>query len=224
MENGISALLSNDPDFERLIQKKKFSWSQNDAFLHTLYENLKTRPYYQEYMAREGRSLQEDAALWKRIFAEEFEDDESLAAILEDLSIHWADDLAYALGTCIRSLEELGRSGRWKYPELYQSDSRDFVRALLSASYGRFSELYTLVAASVPQWDRERLFTTDIILIAMGVTEAETFPEIPVKVTINEYVEISKYYSTPKSRSFVNGLLDRLIKDRMQQGIINKSV
>lgn len=222
--NGVSALLSRDPDFERLLQKKKFSWSQNDAFLHTLYETLKTRPYYQEYMARQGQSLQEDVALWKRIFTEEFEDDESLAAILEDLSIHWADDLGYALGTCIRSLEDIGKSGRWTYPELYQSDSRDFVRALLSASYGRYPELSAQIAASVPQWDRERLFITDIILIAMGVTEAETFPEIPVKVTINEYVEISKYYSTPKSRSFVNGLLDRLIKDRMQQGIIQKTV
>ena len=223
-ENGVSALLSKDPDFERLLQKKKFSWSQNDAFLHTLYETLKTRPYYQEYMAREGQSLKEDVALWKRIFAEEFEDDASLAAILEDLSIHWADDLGYALGTCIRSLEDIGRNARWNYPELCQSDSREFVRSLLSASYGRYPELSALIAESVPQWDRERLFVTDIILIAMGVTEAETFPEIPVKVTINEYVEISKYYSTPKSRSFVNGLLDRLIKDRMQQGIIQKTV
>ena len=91
---------------------------------------------------------------------------------------------------------------------------RDFVHKLVTASYGRFSEYSALVAGSVSKWDRDRLYTTDTVLIVMGLTEAETFPEIPVKVSINEYVEISKYYSTPKSRGFVNGLLDRLIKEK----------
>ena len=236
VENGISALLEKDPDFQRLVEKKKFSWEQNDAFIHNLYETLKTREYYQAYMAEEETSLAKDAALWKDIFANEFEDDEALASILEDASILWTDELPYALNVCIGSLEEMGRTGRWSYPPLYQSDiltargktgvdsDRDFVRALVTATYGRLKEYNALVAGSVSKWDRDRLYTTDILLIAMGLAEAETFPEIPVKVTINEYVEISKYYSTPKSHGFVNGLLDRLVKERMAQGIINKSL
>jgi len=234
VRNGVSALLEQDPDFQKLLEKKKFSWAQNDVFVHELYERLKTRPYYRDYMAAETTSLKEDAALWKHVFEEELEDDEALAAILEDLSIHWADDLPYALGTCIRSLDEIGRLGRWNYPPLYQSDilaaqgkqvepDRDFVRKLLTAAYGRFEAYNSLIASSVSKWDRDRLYTTDIVLIAMGLAEAETFPGIPLKVTINEYVEISKYYSTPKSRGFVNGLLDRLIKDRQAQGLIIKN-
>ena len=222
--NGISALLDQDPDFQKLLEKKKFSWTQNDAFLHTLYETLKSRSYYQDYMNDEACSLKKDAALWQQVFTEELEDDESLSTILEDLSIHWADDLPYVLGCCIRSLEEMGRTGRWNLPALYQTDSHEFVRSLLTATYGRYQEYYNLIAQSVSKWEQDRLYTTDIILIAMGLAEAETFPEIPVRVTINEYVEISKYYSTPKSRSFVNGLLDRLIKDRMEKGIIRKTV
>ncbi|HAC41582.1 MAG TPA: transcription antitermination factor NusB, partial [Rikenellaceae bacterium] len=101
---------------------------------------------------------------------------------------------------------------------------RDFVRALVTATYGRLKEYDALIAGSVSKWDRDRLYTTDIVLIAMGLAEAETFPGIPVRVTINEYVEISKYYSTPKSHGFVNGLLDRLIKERMASGIIKKNV
>ncbi|MBO4633927.1 MAG: transcription antitermination protein NusB [Bacteroidales bacterium] len=235
VQNGVSALLEQDPDFARLTEKKKISWAQNDAYLYALYERLKTRPYYQDYMASESSSLKEDAALWKCIFEEEFEDDPELAAILEDLSIFWADDLAYALGTCIRSLDEIGRQGRWNYPPLYQSeimeaqgrpadDDRAFVRSLVTAAYGRFSAYNSLIAASVSKWDQDRLYTTDIVLIAMGLAEAETFPEIPIRVTINEYVEISKYYSTPKSRGFVNGLLDRLIKERQAQGLIKKTI
>jgi len=222
--NGISALLEEDPDFRKLLEKKKFSWAQNDAFLHTLYETLKNRPYYQDYMKDEAPSLQKDAALWQRLYTEELEDDETLATILEDLSIHWADDLPYVLGCCIRSLEEMGRTGRWNLPALYQADSHDFVRSLLTAAYGRYQAYYNLVAQSVSKWEQDRLYTTDIVLIAMGLAEAETFPEIPVRVTNNEYVEISKYYSTPKSHGFVNGLLDRLIKERMASGIIKKNV
>ena len=236
VNNGVSALLEKDPDFLRLIEKKKFSWEQQDAFIHNLYETLKTREYYTAYMADEKTSLAADATLWKDIFANEFEDDEALSAILEDSSIHWADELPYVLNTCINSMDEIARTGRWSFPPLYQSDiltargktgvdsDRDFVRSLVTATYGRLKEYDALIAGSVSKWDRDRLYTTDIVLIAMGLAEAETFPAIPVRVTINEYVEISKYYSTPKSHGFVNGLLDRLVKERMAQGIINKSL
>ena len=224
VENGISALMENDPDFQKLTEKKKFSWAQNDAFLNKLYEILKTRPYFQAYMDDPERSLAKDAALWKDVFEQELEDDQDLASILEDISIHWADDLGYVLGCCIRSLDEMGKSARWNYPPLYQADAGDFARTLLSATYGRLKEYSDLIASSVSKWDQDRLYTTDIILIAMGLAEAETFPEIPLRVTINEYVEISKYYSTPKSRSFVNGLLDRLVKERMAKGLIDKKV
>ncbi len=224
VRNGIAALLEQDPDFQKLLEKKKLSWDQNDAFVHTLYENLKTRLYYQAYMQDPEQSIVKDAALWKQVFENEFEDDETLWTILEDLSIHWSDDLPYVLGCVVRSLEEMGRTGRWTYPPLYQSDAHEFIRSLLTAAYGRYAEYYDLIAGSVSKWDQDRLYTTDIVLISMGLAEAETCPDIPLRVTINEYVEISKYYSTPKSRGFVNGLLDRLIKDRMAKGIINKTV
>ena len=225
VRSGISALLEQDPDFNRLLEKKKISWANNDALVNALYETLKTRSYFQEYLKADESTLQEDARLWQRIFQEEFEDNEALAAILEDSSIFWADELAYVLGTCIRSLEEMGRTGRWNLPPLYQSEilsaqgktvdsDRDFVRKLVTAAYGRYAQYSNLVAESVSKWDQDRLYITDTVLIVLGLTEAETFPEIPVKVSINEYVEISKYYSTPKSRGFVNGLLDRLVKEK----------
>lgn len=234
VRNGVSALLEGDPDFTRLTEKKKISWAQQDAFLSELYNRVRSRQYFIDYMASEASSIKEDAALWKCVFEEEFEDDPALAAILEDASIYWADDLAYALGTCLRSLDEIGRLGRWSFPPLYQSDiliaqgreassDDEFVKKLLTTAYGRFAEYNSLIAGSVSKWDRDRLYTTDIVLIAMGLAEAEAFPDIPVKVTINEYVEISKYYSTPKSRGFVNGILDRLIKQREADGIIVKN-
>ena len=225
VNNRVSALLEADADFQRLMEKKKFSWEQNDVFLHSLYETIKSRPFYMEYMAATEDSLSRDVALWKHVFEEELEDNEALSAILEDQSIYWSDDLSYALLACLRSLDGIAVYNRWTYPPLYQSeqlsaqgkkveDDRKFVHSLVTAAYGRYKEYYDLIAGSVSKWDRDRLYTTDIVLIAMGLAESATFPEIPLKVTINEYVEISKYYSTPKSRGFVNGLLDRLLKEK----------
>ena len=234
VQNALAPLLAEDPDFQKLLERKKLSWDQDDALVHDLYESIKTRSYYAAYMADPEISLAQDIRLFKKVFEAEFEDNDALWQILEDRSIYWTDDLPYALTHVIRSLDEIAATGRWELPPLYQSDilaakgkpvdsDRDFARRLLTAAFGRFGEYYDKVAGSVRGWDRDRLFTTDIVLIAMGLAEAETFPEIPVKVTINEYVEISKYYSTPKSSSFVNGLLDRLIKESAAEGRVQKT-
>ena len=103
-----------------------------------------------------------------------------------------------------------------------ESDKR-FVHRLLQTSYAGYEKYSAMVAESVTGWEKERLFSTDVVLIAMGLAEAVAFPEIPVKVTLNEYVEIAKFYGTPKSRSFVNGLLDRLIVRLTEEGTIAKT-
>ena len=195
-----------------------------DAFLYKLYATIRTKDYFRAYMENPGTSLEEDVALFIRIFEEEFEDSPELASILEDMSIWWNDDLAYALNLCCQSLEKLAKGSRWTLPPLYKSTAdADFVTKLLTAAmsgYGRYSEM---VASHTSDWEQDRLFATDVALIAMGLAEAVTFPEIPVKVTINEYVEISKFYSTPRSRSFVNGLLDKLIGEMDAEGLVVKS-
>ena len=234
VRNALAPLLAEDPDFQKLLERKKLSWEGGDVFVHNLYETLKTRSWYADYMADPEISLAQDVRLFQKIYENEFEDDEALSQLLEERSLYWSDDLPYALACVIRSLDEVARTGRWDLPPLYQSEilaakgkpvdsDRDFVRRLLTAAFGGFGAYYDKVAGSVQGWDRERLFVTDIVLIAMGLAEAETFPEIPVKVTINEYVELSKYYSTPKSRSFVNGILDRLIKESAAEGRVDKA-
>ena len=100
---------------------------------------------------------------------------------------------------------------------------QDSVTRLLTTSYACYDKYFPLVASSTDQWKEDRLFTTDTVLIVMGLAEAKAFPDLPLRVTINEYVEISKYYSTPKSRQFVNGLLDTLAKKLIEEGEIVKT-
>lgn len=218
--NRIAPLLADDPDFCKIISRKRLSWEQHDALLRRLYETIRTRKYFRDYLDSGESSLKEDAKLWVRIFEREFEDNEGLSEILEEMSIYWNDDLGYALSWCCRTLRSLGDGDRWSLPPLYQSslsgkenysDDRQFSLSLLRTAYNGLERFSANVAELTPKWNRDRLCTTDLVLIACGEAEAEAFPDTPVRIIINEYVEISKYYSTPDSSSFVNGLLDRLI-------------
>ena len=230
-DNALAKLLDADPDFQKIFNKKKFSWQQYDLFLKKVMTSVAGKQYYADYMASPVTGLAEDCKLFTRIFEEEFVDSEELEKILEDKSIYWNDDLGYSLTWCCKTLKSFAKGERWELPALYQSEmmtgegvesDKLFVRRLLQASFTGFEKYSAMVAENVSGWEKERLFSTDVVLIAMGLAEAVTFPTIPVKVTINEYVEISKFYGTPKSRSFVNGILDRLVQNLVNEGAVNK--
>lgn len=230
-ENALAKLLDEDADFQKVYKKKKFDWTQYDLFLKKVMNSIVSKEYYAEYMASEKRSLAEDCKLFTRIFEEEFVDSEELERILEDKSLYWNVDLAYSLTWCCKTLKNLAKGESWSLIPLYQSElltgegvesDKLFVRKLLQASFAGYEKYSAMVAESVSGWEKERLFSTDVVLIVMGLAEAVTFPSIPVKVTMNEYVEISKFFGTPKSRSFVNGLLDKLVQQLVNEGQINK--
>ena len=230
-DNALAKLLDADVDFQKVYKKKKFSWDQYDLFLKKVLNSIQSKEYYAEYMASEKRSLAEDCKLFTRIYEEEFVDSEELDQILEDKSLYWNDDLAYSLTWCCKTLKGFAKGESWSLLPLYQSEMMAgsdvesdlaFVRKLLQSAFAAYDRYSALVSESVTGWEKDRLFSTDMVLIVMGLAEAASFPTIPVKVTINEYVEISKFYGTPKSRSFVNGLLDRLIQKLADEGQVAK--
>lgn len=230
-DNALAKLLDGDVDFQKTIAKKKYSWAQYDLLLKKVMTSVASKEYYKEYMQSGQSSLAEDCKLFTKIFEEEFVDSDELEMILEEKSLHWNDDLAYALTWCCRTFKSFADGESWKLPALYQSEmmkgpevesDKLFVTRLLQHSFAGYEKYSAMVAESVTGWEKERLFSTDVILIVMGLAEAVNFPSIPVKVTINEYVELSKYYGTPKSRAFVNGLLDRLIQQLANEGQIVK--
>ncbi len=230
-DNALAKLIAEDVDLNKLLAKKKYSWGQYDLILKKVMTSVASKEYFQNYMESDKMSLAEDCKLFTKIFEEEFVDLEELEMMLEEKSLYWNDDLAYALTWCCRSFKDFAAGKSWSMLPLYQSDMLEgpdvesdnrFVHKLLQSSYAAYEKYAAMVADSVTGWERERLFSTDVVLIAMGLAEAVTFPEIPVKVTLNEYVEIAKFYGTPKSRAFVNGLLDRLIQKLTEDGTIVK--
>ena len=230
-DNALAKLLDSDVDFQKVFNKKKFSWAQYDLVLKKIFSSIVEKDYYNEYMSSETWSLQEDCKLFIRIFEEEMVDCQELESLLEDKSLYWNDDLAYSLTWCCKTLKSLAKGENWSLLPLYQSDmmagtgvesDKFFVRKLLQAAFAGYEKYSAMIAENVTGWEKERLFSTDMVLICMGLAEVVTFPTIPVKVTMNEYVEISKYYGTPKSRSFVNGLLHRLVLKLTEEGQVRK--
>lgn len=223
VRNSIAPIISNDPDFGKVVEKKHLSWDQYDVFLRHVYESIRNSDYFKEYMCSETSSTKEDAALWVRIFEKEFVDSAELADILEDMNIWWNDDLAYALTVCCRSIESIASGKPWSMPELYLSQmpgnegkdsDRDFVRKIVQEAVSDYEEDARRIDELTPKWDFDRICTTDVALIVSGMSEARACPEIDPKIITSEYVEISKYYSTPESKSFVNGVLDKLINNK----------
>lgn len=234
-DNALAPFFDNDPDFQKLISKKGLSWEQYDLLIKGVLDSMKEKPYFKRYMDSEEHSLKEDCKLFKKIFEEEFVDNAQLAAILEDKNMYWIDDLAYSLTFCCRTLDDIAAGKQWRLPELYQSDMLKkkkptadvqsdnlFVHRLLKNAFAGYKGYFDMITASVKGWEADRLNCGDIALVVLGLAEVESFPEIPVNVSINEYVEISKFYSMPKSRSFVNGLLDRLVDKLREEGKITK--
>ena len=222
VRNRFAALLSDDPEFGRICAKRGLGWGEYEPFVRHVYNSMITKDYYRDYMASEEDSFEADCRLFSCIFQDEFEDNEELESILEDLSLLWIDDLAFALNAVIAGIDETARKKRIVHPNTFlKEDDKEFALRLLSESIVRYDEYFKL-EEHLDNWKSDRLVSTDAALIVMGITEAVVFPTIPVKVTINEYVEIAKYYSTPNSRIFVNGILDRIIQEKIREGEIVK--
>ena len=219
VRNRFAALLSEDPEFGRICQKRGLTWGEYEPFVRHVYNSMLTKEYYQDYMASGEDSFEEDCRLFSCIFEDEFEDNEELDSILEDMSLLWVDDLAYALNVIIAGIDETRRKKRIVHPNTFlKEDDKEFALRLLTESILRYEEYFKLLEGHLDNWNSDRLVSTDATLIVMGVTEAVVFPTIPIK----EYVEIAKYYSTPNSRIFVNGILDRIIQEKVGSGEIVK--
>lgn len=223
VDNRFTAMLEADEGFVKTCNKKGLGWGEYDVFIKKLFASVASSDYYREYMEDPDGSLKKDCRLMCRIFEEELEDNQMLWDILEETSVYWSDDLGFVLNVIIRDLETVAAGNPLPVHDVFlKDDDRSFALDLLAAVLGHYDEYLATVQRSVPNWDPDRIVRTDALLVVMGMAEAVKFPSIPVKVTINEYVDISKFYSTPNSHTFVNGLLDVILKRMLADGEVAK--
>ncbi len=225
VENKAIVRLVEDEGLQAELKARKLSWKDNRDLIVALYNALIRQPFYMKYMASDERSFREDAQLVSDIYMTMLEEFEPLESALESQSILWNDDLGFVLTMVSRTVLSMRESHEEiKLMEQFKSDEDlDYAKTLLRFTIAGYDRISLLLDNSMQNWDIERVALMDQIILITAIAEAENFPSIPVRVTMNEYIDIAKCYSTESSGSFINGILDRMIARLTDEGKIVKS-
>lgn len=205
--------------------KNSLSWSNYPDLIRNIYNDLSQQEFFAEYMSSQESSFKEDVRLLESIYLNILEENEQLESVLEEQSILWSDDLGYILTMVARTVASMReRQEQIKLmPKFKSEDDLAFAKKLLRESIIEFAENKSLIDQYTQNWDVERVAMMDNIILAVAITEAREFDSIPVKVTLNEYIDIAKYYSTEMSGTFINGVLDKITSAMVADGVIVKS-
>ncbi|MFN0031811.1 MAG: transcription antitermination protein NusB [Flavobacteriales bacterium] len=223
--NTLLRILVNSKTIQKLEKEIQIHWKENDDLLKQIFKNLTETDDYKEYMASKERGFEHDREYLLRFLRKHIVNFELMQEWLEELGIFWNDDLDLASSMVLRTLKTIKESDDdvqimplWKVDDDEEIYARDLFRK--SITLGEASE--TIIAANSPNWETERLALMDLVILKMALAEAQNFESIPLKVTMNEYLELANYYSTPKSNVFINGLLDNVFSKLKEDGKIKK--
>ena len=226
VDNKVYTLLRENEAFNKYVQRTKLSWVSSPELIKQLYNQLVESDYYKQYMSSPASSFEEDKRLVIDIILNELEDYEELYNTLEDQSIFWVDDVEFALSMVAKTIK-LFKANQPKYTELLplykNEDDQTFAIRLLRRAINEHKSYKPLIEQHTKNWEVERIAFMDIVLLELAIAEAIEFPTIPIKVTIDEYIELSKYFSTPNSATFINGVLDKIIQQLVKEQRVVKS-
>ena len=226
VDNRFIAQLEVNKQLVEFSETQKKTWENESEFVKGLCEKIMDSDIYKEYMASETSSYEEDRELWRKIYKRIIFNNPELDQVLEDQSLYWNDDKeivdTFVLKT-IKRFEEKNGAKQELLPEFKDEEDQDFARRLfrrtiLNADYYRH-----LISENTRNWDLDRVAFMDVIIMQIALAEILSFPNIPVSVSLNEYVEIAKLYSTPKSGSFINGTLDGIVNVLKKENKLTKN-
>jgi N utilization substance protein B len=225
VDNAVIRLLAQSDSVNDYLASRKLSWAKYPELVKSLYTQLEQSDYFKKYMTSQESSFREDLALITEFYTRELEESEILESALDEMSILWNDDLGFALIMVTRTLSNMRASHTdvKVLPKFKSIEDLDFARELFAKAAVNFDNYQEEIEKYTRNWDVERIAFMDNLIMATAVAELVTFPSIPVKVTLDEYIEIAKYYSTPGSSTFINGILDKIVASFTEEGKINKS-
>lgn len=224
-ENRIIAALRNDNALVSYLERKKLGWNNYPELQKKLYSSLIESDYYKEYMSSGKSSFREDQKLIEYFYTNIVDECEALEDAVEEQSIMWADDVDFANIMVLRTIGDM-KAAQEKVPLVpqYKNDEdKEFVKELFRKTLINYKDFYEYIGRFTKNWDIDRIAFVDNLMMAAAMAEFIYFPSIPVKVTLDEYIEIAKYYSTPSSNTFINGVLDKIAASLSEEGRLEKS-
>jgi transcription antitermination protein NusB len=225
IDNRVIAQLRKNIEFKNYISSKKLSWINNSHIPRLLYNKMIVWEAYEEYMLADNDNYISDKKFIIRIITDLFLNSEELNSNLEEQSIYWNDDMEYISSMVEKTLKKFKSDSGEKtqlMPLFKNAEDEEFVKILFRKAVVNKDKCSELIDKNTTNWEVDRIALMDILVMQLAITEILEFPEIPVKVTLNEYIEIAKYYCTSKSSTFVNGILDNIVKEIRDGGLFNK--
>lgn len=226
VNNKLLVQLSSNEVLKSELSKHKLEhWDINEEYVKVVYKEMIDHKLYRKYMQQEGSNFEDDKELVLALYKELVAPNDKIYDFFEDERLTWVDDIPIVNTFILKRLRKASLENKPNFftPKLYK-DEQDLVYAneLLTKTLLTNEKLEKEIEGKTPNWDKDRIAEIDHILLKMAICELLNFPSIPEKVTINEYLEIAKEYSTPKSSIFINGILDKLVKEYKVEGKLQK--
>ena len=207
------------------ISSQKHTWADEPEFVGKLFDQIEQSQLYKDYMEDPVDDYATDRELWRKLYRTLIQENADLDALLEEMSLYWNDDKeivdTFVLKT-IKRFEEQNGSRQELLPEYDSEEEKEYARKLFRASILNSDEYQHYMSEASRNWDFSRLAYMDVVIMQIAIAEMMTFPSIPVSVTINEFVDIAKLYSTPKSSGYINGMLDAIARHLIKSGRLMK--
>lgn len=223
--NKFATQLEENKQLNLFMEDKKMSWENDVEAVRKLCDQIERSPLYQEYMMSDAEDYETDRELWRRIYRTLIQGNEDLDAILEGKSLYWNDDKeivdTFVLKT-IKRFDPANKADQELLPEYDDTEDREYALKLFRSTILNADTYQRYMSETSRNWNFSRLAYMDVVLMQIAIAEMLTFPNIPISVTINEYVDLAKLYSTPKSGGYINGMLDAIARHLVDTGRLLK--
>lgn len=227
VNNRFALQLEENKQLNEFFENQKHSWKDDIEFVRKLYSQIAQSPVYADYMADDDDTYDADREFWRKTYKTFVTENADLDALLEEKSLYWNDDKdivdTFVLKT-IKRFDPKNKSKQELLPEYRDIEDKDFARKLFRSTILNADQYQRYMSETSRNWDFSRLAYMDVVIMQIAIAEMVTFPNIPVSVTINEYVELAKSYSTPKSGGYINGMLDAIAHFLIDNGVIMKNL
>ncbi len=223
--NRFAMQLEENRMLNDFMETQKKNWNDEPEFLKKIYAQITESQIYKDYMAAPEDDYNADREVWRKLYRTLIQDNSDLDDLLEEQSLYWNDDKetvdTFVLKT-IKRFDEKNKANQELLPEYDSEEDRDYARKLFRATIMNGNEYQHYMSEASRNWDFSRLAYMDIVIMQIAIAEMLTFPSIPISVTINEYVELAKLYSTPRSAGYINGMLDTIARHLIETGRLLK--
>ena len=223
--NKFAMQLEENKMLQEFVETQKQTWDDDVEFIRKLYGQITQSDIYREYMENQDDSYEADREVWRQLYKALVVENDDLSSLLEDKSLYWNDDKevvdTFVLKT-IKRFDPKNKKNQELLPEYKDEEDKDFARRLFRATIMNADQYQRYMSDASRNWDFSRLAYMDVVIMQIAIAEMLTFPAIPISVTINEFVDLAKIYSTPKSGSYINGMLDSIARYLIKEGMLLK--